>query len=58
MDFDWVSCGYAKLWNTQTALRIPCLFLLQSKSIYPSPTGYVYEESSLMSITRLITECS
>ena len=24
----------------------------------PSPTGYVYEESVLMSITRLITECS
>ena len=35
MDFDWVSCEYTGLWNTQTALRIPCLFSLQSKSIYP-----------------------
>jgi hypothetical protein len=35
MDFDWSSCGCAALWNTQTAIRIQCLFSLQSKSIYP-----------------------
>jgi hypothetical protein len=35
MDFDCVSCEYREPWNAQAALRIPCLFSLQSKSIYP-----------------------
>ncbi len=37
MDFDRGSRGCAALWNTQTAIRIQCLFSLQSKSIYPPP---------------------
>jgi len=55
MDFDRGSRDCAALWNTQTALRIQCLFA-SVKIHLPSPTGCIYEESAVMFITRLIYE--